>query len=410
MIRFRNEATDSPELLIYDFIGTDWFGEGTTAKGIAEQVSKITANQIVVRINSPGGDVFDGFAIFQALLAHKARIIVHIDGVAASIASVIAMAGDEVHMTAPGFVMIHEASSLVIGSAEDMKREAAALEKVSEQIADVYAKRIGKTNEEMRTAMKAETWYTSKEAIALGLATHVFDVPPRESTAGRSERMAACVRNWKKAPPEALALVSAKGKSMSTPKNAPGPGQDPTPADPNMPNQPNQPNYGKPDDVIVCKLPTGDSKDMTRAECEAAGGEIQDSAVTPPVSTSPAASNPLAASLAEFKAAIPHSTAEQREKWLEKGVTVAQASAEFHAVQTEKIASLEKTVGELATKVDRLAGGGRAVDYSGGRGESPTNEAELRSKFDAQKETKGGIKDFAQFAEIEKKTDAAFRR
>jgi ATP-dependent protease ClpP protease subunit len=170
-IRARGNA--AAEIFIYEDVGASFFG-GVTAKDFAADLKKLgSVETINLHINSPGGDVFDGVAIYRQLADHKAKIVVHIDGVAASIASVIAMAGDEIHISESGFVMIHNASAVAIGDAGEMRRLADLLDTVSGTIADVYAARTGKNRDEIRTLMDAETWMTGKEALEMGFATSV---------------------------------------------------------------------------------------------------------------------------------------------------------------------------------------------------------------------------------------------
>lgn len=118
-----------------------------------------------VRIHSPGGDAFDGIAIYNLLKKHSAKVVVHIDGWALSAASVIAMAGDEVMIGQGAMVMIHEAWSFTYGNAADLRVIADFLDKVSLSIAGVYADRTGETADDMLALMKAETWFTAQEAV-----------------------------------------------------------------------------------------------------------------------------------------------------------------------------------------------------------------------------------------------------
>ncbi|MFE7754315.1 head maturation protease, ClpP-related [Streptomyces sp. NPDC057429] len=173
----RNAAGDEAELLIYDEIG-GWFGN--TPGDVIEELRAITAPNLRVRINSPGGSVFDGVAIANAIRLHPSNVTVQIDGIAASIASVIAMAGDRVVMTPQSQLMIHDASGMAFGNAADMTEMAALLDIQSDNIADAYAERAGGTREEWRERMRAESWYLAAEAVAAGLADEVL--PSRKAT------------------------------------------------------------------------------------------------------------------------------------------------------------------------------------------------------------------------------------
>lgn len=160
------------EILLYDEIG--FFGIG--AEQFVRDIGNIDADEIRVRINSPGGSVFDGVSIFNAIKRHPANVTTHIDGLAASIASVIAMAGDRVVMSENGFLMIHDPWSIVIGNAEDMRREAGLLDKVSDgSIVRAYTDKSGMSADEARMLMKDETWFTSEEALDAGLVDEVSE-------------------------------------------------------------------------------------------------------------------------------------------------------------------------------------------------------------------------------------------
>lgn len=173
--RIRNaaEEDDGPaEILIYDEIGYSWWG-GVSAQDFVKDLNAIDADEITVRLNSPGGDVFDGIAILNGLRAHKARITVYVDGLAASAASFIAMAGDEIVMRRNSELMIHDAWGFCSGNAEDMRTMAGDLDRVSNNIASIYADRAGGTVEEWRDVMRAEVWYSDQEAVDAGLANRV---------------------------------------------------------------------------------------------------------------------------------------------------------------------------------------------------------------------------------------------
>lgn len=163
------------EVYLYGDVGDSWFG-GVTAKQFADDLKAAgKVDTIQLHINSPGGDVFDGLAIYRLLVDHKAKVVVHIDGLAASIASVIAMAGSEIHMSESGFLMIHQAWAIAMGSADDMRTMADILEKTSASLRDVYVARTGKTIEQMDAWMDAETWFSAQDALANGFVTDIAD-------------------------------------------------------------------------------------------------------------------------------------------------------------------------------------------------------------------------------------------
>jgi ATP-dependent protease ClpP protease subunit len=163
----RNAAADEAELLIYDEIDSWW---GVAAADVIAQLATITAPNLRVRVNSPGGSVFEGLAIANALRSHPANVVVQVDGLAASIASVIALAGDRLVMMPNSMLMIHDASGLCIGDASDMQQMGVVLDKISDNIAGAYSAKAGGTTETWRATMRAETWYLPEEAVAAGLA------------------------------------------------------------------------------------------------------------------------------------------------------------------------------------------------------------------------------------------------
>lgn len=160
---------------LYDEIG--YFG--ITAADFVRDLGKVTAQSITLRINSPGGDVFDGVAIYNALKSHPANITVYVDGIAASAASFIAMAGDRISMMKHSQMMVHDASGLCIGPADDMRKTADLLDKISDNIASIYAERAGGTTEEWREKMRGEMWLSDSEAVACGLADDIEGAQPQ---------------------------------------------------------------------------------------------------------------------------------------------------------------------------------------------------------------------------------------
>ena len=159
-------AADEVTVYLYDEIS--WWG--ISSEQFVKDLNSITASTIHLRFNSPGGSVFDGMAIYNAVTQHKSNVIGHVDGLAASIASVILMGCNEIRMGVGAFLMIHEPWSLVVGGAEDMRKEADLLDKVSGTIVDILAKRYNKTSDELTQMMSDETWMTSQEAIDCGFA------------------------------------------------------------------------------------------------------------------------------------------------------------------------------------------------------------------------------------------------
>jgi HK97 family phage prohead protease len=186
-IRDQAESDDEPATVwIYDEVGGSF---GVEAEQFARDLDEITAREILVRVNSPGGSVFDGIAIYNSLRQHPARIVVSVDSLAASIASVIAMAGDEVRMHPGSQMMIHDALGVERGQAADMAKMSTFLDRQSDNIAGIYRRRAGGTNADWRELMLAETWAFADEAVQLGLADVVVDDGPPPD-AELEERMA----------------------------------------------------------------------------------------------------------------------------------------------------------------------------------------------------------------------------
>lgn len=167
----------SADLIIYGDIGYE-----VTAVGVSAELARMGAvDEIYIRINSFGGDAFDGMAIFQRLSEHRAKKIVHIDGIAASAASVIAMAGDEIMIARGGFFIIHDAWIGVVGNAAKLRAAADRSDALSGQMAGIYVRKSGASMDEVRAWMAEEKWFDSENAVAAGFATSIVE----------TERMAA---------------------------------------------------------------------------------------------------------------------------------------------------------------------------------------------------------------------------
>jgi len=172
------------EIWLYGVIGSDFFGDGVTAKQFAADLRALgDVSTIDLRINSEGGLVWDARAMWTLLVEHKARITTHIDGIAASAASFVAMAGDEIIISEGGFIMIHNARAGCYGEAKDMRDTALTLELVNGTMRDTYAARSKQTTAQIEKWMTAETWFTGADAVKNGLADRVVE----------NVRVAACV-------------------------------------------------------------------------------------------------------------------------------------------------------------------------------------------------------------------------
>ncbi|HFT1686720.1 TPA: head maturation protease, ClpP-related [Providencia stuartii] len=163
-------ASSDNSISVLDVIGEDYWGEGVTAKRISAALRAIGENDVVVNINSPGGDMFEGLAIYNLLRAHSGKVTVNVLGIAASAASIIAMAGDEIRMGRGAFLMIHNCWSVGIGNRHDFAKLAAALEPFDKSMADIYAARSGQAGDVVSKMMDDETYITSSDAIAKGFA------------------------------------------------------------------------------------------------------------------------------------------------------------------------------------------------------------------------------------------------
>lgn len=172
-IRFESKGENEYKLTVYGSIG-GWFSENN-AEAVRRKIQDVKAEKIHVHINSGGGSAFDGVAICNQLKQHSAEIIVHIDGWAASAASVIAMAGDKIIMPSNTMMMIHQASTFEYGNADLFEKTARDLRKIDSALAASYKKRFVGTDEELKQLLKDETWLTAEEAVALGLADEIAD-------------------------------------------------------------------------------------------------------------------------------------------------------------------------------------------------------------------------------------------
>lgn len=162
-------------ITIYDQIGEDWYGEGVTAKRIGAALRSIGDQDVVVNINSPGGDFFEGLGIYNLLRQHQHKVTVNIIGLAASAASIIAMAGDDILMSEGSFLMIHNAWSVVAGNRHDLQMASETLAPFDASMAEVYAARAGISKDDAATMMDRETWITAGQAIEDGFATGLMD-------------------------------------------------------------------------------------------------------------------------------------------------------------------------------------------------------------------------------------------
>jgi len=214
------------EIRIYDEIGF-W---GTDAKTFIAQLDAAAASaaEVIVAVNSPGGDVFDAFAIYNALRRYAGKVTARVDGVAASAAGLVVMAGDQVVMPENAMLMIHNPWTIALGSAADLRSTADMMDKARDGILAAYRRKSGQSDEDLTAMMDAETWLTALEAQSLGFCD-VIEEPVRLAASTNAAGLLARFRN----PPEPVqALVEAEGNA---PPPADPPANDPPANDPPAP-------------------------------------------------------------------------------------------------------------------------------------------------------------------------------
>lgn len=241
------------ELVLYGFVGDDFWDEGFTASQVIDALAMLGRDaDVTVRINSGGGYIDDGIAIYNALQAHRGKVSIVVDAIAASSASVIAMAGDTITMRAGALMMIHDPARFTWGNAGDHEKSTEQLNKLADLMADIYAEQSGEDADAIREDMKGELWLTGEEAVERGFATdteggrakavaafdyRVFAHAPKrlvakakkekwsfEAVAGNAASAAQPPDNEEETPTMAQKPVAADGTSVSQPpaQDAPG--------------------------------------------------------------------------------------------------------------------------------------------------------------------------------------------
>lgn len=175
---------NTAKLTIYGDIGQSLWSESVTARDVENALKDVQAKELHVHINSYGGDAFDGIAIYNQLRDHGAKVTVHVDGIAASAASIIAMAGDEIVMGVGAMLMIHQAWTMGYGNKTDLQKVVNSLEGLDKSITDVYMSRFKGEQAEIQTMMKNETWFTADEAVDIGLADKAEKAKKQEDEQG----------------------------------------------------------------------------------------------------------------------------------------------------------------------------------------------------------------------------------
>lgn len=196
-------ADKTAEIYIYEEIG-DFWGEGVAARTFVKDLTALKVSLINLRINSPGGNVFDGFAIYNALVRHPARVLVDIDGLAASAASYVALAGNEIRMAQNASIMIHNPQGGVLGDASDMRKVASILDEIKASIVGIYAARVKQEEEQIRSWMDAESWFNADQAKAIGF---VDEITPNLNVSNSYN-----LSRYKHAPLHLMGNASASGR------------------------------------------------------------------------------------------------------------------------------------------------------------------------------------------------------
>lgn len=214
-------AHKTAEILLYEEIGA-W---GRTAKQFIDELAALGDLEFLsIRINSPGGDVFEAMAIHNALQRQRGRITVHIDGLCASAATLVALAGDETRMATNGQYMIHEPLTFSGGDSSELQKDADRLEAVAGQIVDMYARKTGLDAEAIREMMREETWMTAQQALDAGFID-VIDEPLRIAAKAHD------LSRFQNAPKEAIPMSGPEEKA-DIPVTDPPPAETPAPETP----------------------------------------------------------------------------------------------------------------------------------------------------------------------------------
>lgn len=197
------DDTDEADVFIYGDIG-GWWG-GVSAELFAKDIAALEVDTLNVRLNSPGGIVFEGVAIYNALARHTANVIVHVEGIAASIASVIAMAGDEIRIAEGSRFMIHDPWTIMMGSATDLRAEADVLDGLKSDLIDIYTARTEQKRDDLSDWMTVETWLSAREAVDKGFADSM--TPAKKKEKKDAHARSAVLRRFRHVPQDLLGDV-----------------------------------------------------------------------------------------------------------------------------------------------------------------------------------------------------------
>jgi len=377
--RITNKAESrTAEVDIFDTIGS-WYG--VTAKDLAAQLAALDVDDIHLRVNSPGGDVFDGLAIMNALRQHKASVHADVIGLAASAASYIAVGGaDDVHMSPGSMLMIHDASGLVWGNAQDMHETGDLLDKISDNIASLYAKKAGGTLSGWRGVMREERWYTAEEAVSAGLADEAEDAGVAEEAAPTDElrsRVYASAAGGQRAHSvaEAREVAAQLGIAADTPTN-----QD-------LPATPGQETINR-EEAPVEELLKGlcARLGMTETVDQAAVMEALDQRLAAPnipddvVPVDKAVYDDMQAELAAGREAVAQATAQRRDGLLADALKAGKVTAASADLWRAQLDANEDGTAALLAAMPANAVPVEMVGYTGGADEASDDETTLYNK------------------------------
>ncbi len=254
-------AADEIEILIFEDIGSAFFG-GLSAKAVVDQLNaNKAATSVRVRINSSGGSVFEAIAIYNALKNHGGRVVVEIEGVALSAASMIAMAGDEIRAAENAMLMIHEPNDMAMGTPADLRASADRLEKVRVNIVKIYAERSGIPEARISLLMADETWFTAAEAVEAGLVDQV--------TATRAVAAHVDLERFQAVPEWARKRIAIQARGATSPDRSSPMSKSKAAKRAKAPTA-QEPSEQAP--IGTCVLPDGTMEQVTAASCEALGG------------------------------------------------------------------------------------------------------------------------------------------
>lgn len=218
-----DSGSDERSISIYDAIGQDyWTGGGVTANRVAAALRSMGAGPVTVNINSPGGDIFEGLAIYNLLREHEGEVTTKVLGLAASISSVIAMAGDTIQIARAGFLMVHNAWVMAVGNRNDLEDLAATLQPFDDAMASIYASRTGADQKAMAKLMDAETWIGGQAAVDDGFADSLLPSDQVQKGSGKAaasaaRRLEAGLRASGMPKAEAMRLISEFKSSSGDP-------------------------------------------------------------------------------------------------------------------------------------------------------------------------------------------------